>query len=97
RSIAAAGPSLETLGIRPTPARQRVLAKAARASFATANGLAKAAEVSAGVVADLIRGGALKAIETAPPPLFKPADTRALVPVLEPAQAEAVTALRAAA
>src|SRR5690606_8693203 len=83
RAISAAGPALQTLGIKPTPAREKVLAVAARKTFPTAAALAKSAKVGSGVVSDLIKTGALKVAEQSPPPLFDPPDVNAAPPRLE--------------
>jgi len=58
--IAAAGPSLETAGVKPTPSREKIMAAVARGrTHATMSALAKSAGVSAGVIRDLIDAGVL--------------------------------------
>ncbi len=58
--IAAAGPSLETAGIKPTPSRQKIMLAVERGrTYDTMSALAKAAGVSAGTIRDLIDAGVL--------------------------------------
>ncbi|MBL8630244.1 MAG: primosomal protein N' [Rhodospirillaceae bacterium] len=58
--IAAAGPSLETAGVKPTPARQKIMAAVAKGqTFETMSQMAKMIGVSAGVIRDLIDVGVL--------------------------------------
>ncbi len=58
--IAAAGPTLETAGVKPTPARQKIMAAVAKGeTFESMSQMAKAIGVSAGVIRDLINVGVL--------------------------------------
>lgn len=84
--IAAAGPSLETAGVKSTPSRQKVMHTVARGqTFETLSALSKASGVGAGTIRDLINTGVLKLLPMARAP-------RAEVPQaprLEPAQTHA--------
>ncbi|MBL8644142.1 MAG: primosomal protein N' [Rhodospirillaceae bacterium] len=58
--IAAAGPSLETAGVKPTPARQKIMAAVSKGrTFDSMSRMAKAVGVSSGVIRDLIDVGVL--------------------------------------
>ncbi|MSO97122.1 MAG: primosomal protein N' [Rhodospirillaceae bacterium] len=87
--IAAAGPSLETAGLKVTPSRQKIMSAVARGqTYDTMSALAKAAGVSSGTIRDLIEGGVLtfKMLTR----LAASTSANAIAPQLEPAQQEAV-------
>jgi primosomal protein N' (replication factor Y) len=92
-AIAAAGATLKTLGVKPTPAREKVMAAIGHATFPTATALAAKAGVSSGVIRQLIDAGALKLVPlpyASPFHVLNPAHAR---PRLEAAQAEAASEL----
>ena len=93
-AIVASGKSLLESGVKPTPARARVLAIAAKGPFETAAALSREAGVSSGVIRDLITAGALALVEAAPASPFAPPDADHARPVLEPAQEKAAATLR---
>lgn len=78
---------------RPTPARTKALAAAGGAELSRA-ALARAAGVSAGVVAALIDDGALVEIVREGPDGFGPPDPDQARPTLNPSQAAALAALQ---
>ncbi|MDX2145369.1 MAG: primosomal protein N' [Rhodospirillaceae bacterium] len=93
--ICAAGPSLATAGLKPTPARERVMAAVMRArEFATLADLAKAAQTGAGVVRGMIDAGVLLQKPAGPKVLMSPKVTMS-APALEPDQRAAVAEIAA--
>jgi primosomal protein N' (replication factor Y) len=93
--IRAAGPSLVTAGVKPTPARERVLAAVTRArEFASLSDLAKAAQTSSGVVRGLIDAGVLLQQPAGPQASLLAAPV-ASIPALEPDQRAAVAEIAA--
>ena len=89
--IAAAGPSLETAGIKPTASRQKIMSAVELGrSYNTISALAKAAGVGAGTIRDLIDGGVLSLMVlkdiaqdiTPAPPKLEPAQTKAAADIL---------------
>ncbi len=94
-AITASGASLASRGLKATPAREKLLAIAARGQFPTAAALARAAGVSSGVIRDMITAGALSVIPAAHVSAFDALDPGAAPPVLEAAQGAAVDDLRA--
>jgi primosomal protein N' (replication factor Y) len=90
--IAAAGPSLETAGMKPTPSREKIMTAVARGrSYATMSALAKSAGVGAGTIRDLINAGVLALL---PVKESTQAFTNT-VPKLEPAQKNAAAEIMA--
>ncbi len=87
----------ESLGLRLTPARRRVLAELADGPARPAAELARAAGVSASVVKGLLEAGALESVELPPPPPFRHPDPERPGPDLTAGQSEAAAALRAKA
>ena len=85
----------ESLGLRMTPARRRVLKELAGGPARPAPEVARAAGVSGSVVKGLIEAGALELVALPPPPAFQRPDPEHPGPVLTPPQAEAAAALRA--
>ena len=85
----------ESLGLRMTPARRRVLEELAGGPARPAPEVARAAGVSGSVVKGLIQAGALEQVTLPPPPAFQEPDPERPGPVLTPPQAEAADALRA--
>jgi primosomal protein N' (replication factor Y) len=84
--IVAAAPDLAAAGLKPTPARQRVLTALAHGrGFPTMAALAKAAGVGAGTIRHLIDAGVLRLVPQPRPPDAAPPRP----PALEPAQAAA--------
>lgn len=87
--VAAAGPSLETAGLKPTPSRQKVMAAVARGqSYPSVSSMAKAVGVGAGVIRDLIGTGVLALKEQEAP---QKKNISGCAPNLEPAQHNAAT------
>ena len=93
-AITASGASLAVRGLKATPAREKLLAVAARAQFPTAAALARAAGVSSGVIKDMITAGVLAVIPAAHASVFDRLDPHAAPPVLDAAQAAAAGELR---
>ena len=93
-AITAAGASLKTLGLKATPAREKLLAITAREQFPTAAALARAAGVSSGVIRDMITAGALVTVAAAHVSAFDALNLDAAPPVLDGAQSAAAADLR---
>lgn len=91
------GADPETLGLRLTDARKKVLAVlgAARGPL-TAAEVARQADCSPGVISGLADAGALSQMDIAPPSPFGPPDPDLPGPHLSPAQAAAAEALKTA-
>ncbi len=94
-AITASGASLESRGLKATPARQKLLAVAAREQFPTAAALARAAGVGSGGIRDLITAGVLAVVPAVTVSAFDTLDPGAAPPVLEAAQAAGAARLRA--
>ena len=93
-AITATGVSLTAIGVKATPARETVLAIAARKGpFESAAALSRETGVGAGVIRDLIAKGALAVVEAQPASPFAPANPAHHQPVLEPAQRAAADVL----
>jgi len=92
-AIAAAGAALEALGVKATPAREKVMAAVGRATFPTATALAFKAGVSAGVIRQLIDAGALKLVPLPYASPFHALDPAHARPRLEAAQGLAASEL----
>ncbi len=94
-AITATGVSLMSIGVKATPAREAVLAIAARKGpFESAAALARESGIGAGVIRDLIAKGALAVVEAQPASPSALADPAHHQPVLEATQREAADALR---
>ena len=78
---------------KPTPARERVLAAAAEVEAPSMAELARAAEVSTGVVKALADEGALNWVQLERPPRFAAPDPEHARPTLNPSQSAAADAL----
>jgi len=95
-AIVASGKTLLEAGLKPTPARQKLLAvAAAKGPFETAAALSREAGVSSGIIKDMITGGALALIEAKPASPFDTPLPDHSAPKLEPAQEQAAATLRA--
>jgi primosomal protein N' (replication factor Y) len=93
-AIVASGKSLALCGVKSTPAREKLLAFAAKGgAFETAAALARDSGVGAGVIRDLIAAGALTVVQADPTSPFPRVNPDFSKPVLEPAQAEAAATL----
>ena len=93
-AIITSGKSLLEAGLKPTPAREKLLLTARKGTFETAAALAREADVSSGIVRDLITAGALTLVEAAPASPFDAPDPAHAPPKLEPAQENAAATLR---
>jgi primosomal protein N' (replication factor Y) len=92
-AIAAAGATLKALGVKATPAREKVMDAVGQATFPTATALASKAGVSSGVIRQLIDAGALKLVPlpyASPFHALNPGHAR---PKLESSQAAAASEL----
>ena len=92
-AIVATGKSLAICGVKPTPAREKLLLTAAKGAFESAAALSRESGVGSSVVRDLITAGALAVVEAKPTSPFTPANPDHGTPVLELAQAEAAAKL----
>ena len=92
-AIIASGRSLKDCNVKSTPAREKVISAIRENSFPTATALAKSAEVSAGVIRDLIDAGILKIVQTTAPSPFGKLDVNHAHTVLESDQNRAATVL----
>jgi primosomal protein N' (replication factor Y) (superfamily II helicase) len=92
-AIIASGRSLEDCRVKLTPAREKIVAVIGERSFPTASALAKEANVSAGVIRNLIDAGVLSVVETAAPSPFDKLDIHHAKTALEDDQNQAVTTL----
>ena len=93
-AITASGASLAARGLKATPAREKLLAVAARGQFPTAAALARAADVSGGVIKDMVAAGVLAIIPAAQVSVFDALNPDAAPPVLDTAQSAAAADLR---
>ena len=91
--IIASGRSLKDCKLKPTPAREKVLGVVGTKSFPTASALTKTANVSAGVIRNLIDAGVLNVIEIAAPSPFHTLHLNHAKTVLEDSQNRAATVL----
>jgi primosomal protein N' (replication factor Y) len=93
-AITASGASLAAVGVKATPAREKVLAIAAgHGPFESAAALSRESGVGAGVIRDLIAKGALTIVQADPAPAFVRADPAYHQPALEAAQRAAADVL----
>ncbi len=92
--IVASGRSLSDCAVKVTPARTRALATATKEGFSTAAALAREANVSGGVVRDLVAAGALEHVPRSSASPFDPLDLAHPRASLEPAQLRAAAALQ---
>jgi primosomal protein N' (replication factor Y) len=83
-------------GLKPTPARRRVLAVLEDGPPMAAVDLAREAACGPSVVKGLVAAGVLEPVEMPPPPPFEPPDGRRPGPALSAAQAAAAAVLRQA-
>ncbi len=94
-AIVSAGKSLALLGVKSTPAREKLLAFAAKGgAFESAAHLSRESGVGASIVRDLITAGALAVMQADPTSPFTQSKPDFSKPVLEPAQSEAAATLR---
>ena len=91
-AIVASGKSLADCGMKSTPGRAKVL-EVALSPFVSAAALSREAKVGAGVVRDLIAGGALRMIEAVAGSANPAPNPDHHTPKLEPAQERAALAL----
>jgi len=94
-AIVSAGRTLTECNVKPTPAREKALAVAARGPFESAAALSRESGVGAGVVRDLIAAGALHVVEAAPVSPFDLSNPDHVRPALSPAQQDAADYLSA--
>ena len=93
-AIVASGKSLALCGVKPTPAREKLLAFVAKGAFESAAALARGSGVGAGVIRDLIATGALEVAQADPTSPFTASKPDFCKPILEPAQGAAAAILR---
>ncbi|TAK98674.1 MAG: primosomal protein N' [Rhodospirillaceae bacterium] len=91
--IVPSGRSCAEVGVKSTPARDKLVATAGRGAFSTAAALARAAGVGAGGVSDLLKAGVLTTVSQAATSMFARPDITHALPRLEPAQTAATRAL----
>jgi len=94
-AITASGTQLAALGVKATPAREKVLMIASqKGPFETAAALARESGVSGGVIRDLITAGALSIVEAQATSPFAVPNPDHHLPKLEPGQEQAAADLR---
>jgi primosomal protein N' (replication factor Y) len=93
-AIVASGKTLKEVGLKVTPAREKLLLTAGKGPFETAAALAREADVSSGIVRDLIEAGALSLVEAKPASPFATPHPDYAPPKLEAAQETAAATLR---
>lgn len=92
-AITASGRTLEECRVKATAAREKILAVIGARSFPTATALSKEANVSAGVIRNLVDAGVLNVVEAVVPSPFDELNTHHAKTVLEGDQNQAVTTL----
>jgi len=95
RGDRAVGALLCEAELKSTPAREKLVATAARGAFSTAAALARAAGVGASGVRDLLKAGVLTTVSQAAASMFARPDVAHALPRLEPAQGVATRTLAA--